>query len=265
MTASPPAQTGTGADLPAPPEPGARVNRYGRTGALTPDLQDKIVRVIRAGNYLKVAAQFNGIGESTLRLWLSRGRKAAAARDAHPDGHVYCPSCDTDRTEDLRSEQEANAREAQKAAAAGETQQTYAVLDPCPSCGSRDYPEPWQVPAEEERYLSFLEAVTQAETAAEVAAVTHWRAAFPEDWRAARDYLRYTQPERWSPVTRVSVTPEEADKRIEDATMQVLTALGVDTDAYAGDLLMPGDLDPETAALDRGPLPGLSGDDEDDW
>ncbi len=69
-------------DVPTPPPPGERVNRYGRTGALTPELQDRIVRVVRAGNYLKVAAQFCGIGESTLRLWLTRGRQAAALRDA---------------------------------------------------------------------------------------------------------------------------------------------------------------------------------------
>lgn len=265
-------------DLPEPPPPGQRVNRYGRTGALTDDLQDRIVRVIRAGNYLKVAAQFCGIGESTLRLWLQRGRKLAAARDAHPEGHVYCPSCDLDRTADLDAEEQANYRELTRWEAATREYQAdprrtksgeeppalaHAVMDRCPSCGSHDRPQPWEPPEAEVRYLSFLEAVTQAETAAEVAAVTHWRSAFPEDWRAARDYLRYTQPDRWSPVTRVSITPEEADKRIEEATMQVLTSLGVDTDAYGGDLLLPGDLDPDSAALDGGPLPGL--DDDDGW
>jgi hypothetical protein len=194
------------ADLPTPPAPGQPgINRYGRRGALTPELQDQIVRVVRAGNYLKVAAQFCGIGESTLRLWLSKGRKAAALRDA------------------------------------GGT-----------------------VPEEDQRYLAFLEAVTQSESAAEVAAVTHWRSAFADDWRAARDYLRYSQPDRWSPVTRVSVTPEEAERRIEDATERILTSVGVDTGTYGGDLLLAGDLDPDTAGLDGGPLPGLSGEDEED-
>lgn len=246
-------------ELPTPPPPGQPgVNRYGRAGALTPELQDRIVRVVRAGNYLKVAAQFCGIGESTLRLWLQRGRKAAAERDRHDPDHLYCPSCDTDRTEEVRSVERYNAAQAGED---GGQPSAYAVISRCPRCRTQDPPQPWEVPAQDVRYLSFLEAVTQGESSAEVAAVTHWRAAFADDWRAARDYLRYTQPDRWSPVTRVSVTPEEADKRIEEATMQVLTSLGVDTDTYAGNLL-PGDLDPDSAGLDGGPLPGLA---EDDW
>jgi hypothetical protein len=176
----------------------------GRPTLLTPELQERIVRVVRAGNYLKTAAQFCGIGESTLRLWLQRGRAAAAARDTGAP-----------------------------------------------------------VPDRERPYLDFLEAVTQGGTAAEVAAVTHWRAAFADDWRAARDFLRYSKPDTWSPVTRVQLTPEDAERRIEEATLQVLTAVGVDSELPGGTELMPGDLDPETAALDGGPLPGLAGDEDD--
>jgi hypothetical protein len=179
----------------------------GRPTLLTEDMQRRIVQVVKAGNHLKVAAQFNGIGESTLRLWLQRGRKAAALRDRGQE-----------------------------------------------------------VPEAEERFLSFLEAVTVAQSAAEVAAVTHWRAAFQDDWRAARDYLRYSQPERWSPVTRVQVTPEEAERRIEQATLQVLTAVGVDTDSLGADALLDGDLDPDSDGLDGGPLPFLGADlDDDTW
>jgi len=178
----------------------------GRRPLLTEEMQKKIVTVVRAGNHLKVAAQYNGIGESTLRLWLQRGRKAAALRDTGQE-----------------------------------------------------------VPELEQRYLSFLEAVTVAQSAAEVAAVTHWRAAFQDDWRAARDYLRYSQPERWSPVTRVQVTPEEAERRIEQATLQVLTAVGVDTDSLGADLLLDGDLDPDSAELDDYGLPYGEDTEDDGW
>jgi hypothetical protein len=172
---------------PAPQhDPSQPVNRYGARGALTAELQDRIVQVVAAGNYLKTAAQFAGIGSNTLSVWLARGRAAAALADAG---------------------------------------------------------EP--VPPAEERYLSFLTAVTQAETTAEIAAVTHWRRAFADDWRAARDYLGRKRPEQWAAKTTVSISSEEAEARIERATLEALTALGVDTGEPAelgvGD--DPGDLD----------------------
>jgi hypothetical protein len=102
----------------------------GRPTLLTDDVADRIVQVVTAGNYLKTAAQFAGVSQSTLMSWLARGRAAAAI---------------TERGDDL--------------------------------------------PATELPFLNFLQRVTQAETVAEVSAVTHWRRAFPEDWRAARDYL----------------------------------------------------------------------------
>jgi hypothetical protein len=84
------------------------------------------------------------------------------------------------------------------------------------------------LPASEVPFLEFLERVTQAETQAEVAAITHWRKAFSEDWRAARDYVARKRPEQWAAKTTVTISSEEADRRIEEATLQALTALGVD-------------------------------------
>jgi hypothetical protein len=141
----------------------------------TDELADRIVQVVNAGNYLKTAAQFAGVGQSTLMGWLARGRAAAAAVEAHAD-------------------------------------------DPA-----------WTLPETEVRYLDFLERVTQAETVAEVSAVTHWRRAFADDWRAARDYLARKRPDQWAAKTTVSLSSEEAEHRIEAATLQALTALGVDT------------------------------------
>lgn len=238
-------------DLPAPPPAGQRVNRYGRSGALTPDLHDKIVQVVSAGNYLKTAAQFAGIGSSTLSLWLARGRAAAALRDAHDPDYLYCPECGTDRTLEVRQEHDANqAEEARyqeamavwratpypdgEAAPAEPIDRAYALLSGCPQCRSGARPTQWELPEQEVRYLAFLEAVTQAETIAEVSAVTHWRRAFTEDWRAARDYLGRKRPEQWAAKTTVSISSEEAEARIERATLEALTALGVDTDSGMG-------------------------------
>jgi len=173
-------------DPPLDPDTGRRPGP-GRPPKLTEELRDQIVAVVAAGNYLKTAAQFCGVGQSTLLGWLARGRAAAAHAEAG---------------------------------------------------------EP--IPLEEERYLTFLEAVTQAETRAEVAAVTHWRRAFSDDWRAARDYLGRKRPEQWAAKTTVSISSEEAEARIEAATLEALTALGVDADGLGLDDL-DGDLpeDPE--------------------
>lgn len=142
----------------------------GQPSKLTPEVSARIVEIVKAGNYLTVAAQFAGISNSTLKSWLARGRRAAAA---HDDGQ--------------------------------------------------------EVPPEEQRYLTFLAAVTQAEVHAEVLAATAFRSFVTTDYRAARDFLRYRVPDRWRAVTTVNLRPEEAEQRIEHAVTEALTALGVDT------------------------------------
>ncbi len=54
--------------------------KTGRRSKLTPELQDKIVKVIRAGNYACVAAEYAGIGETTFYRWLEQGE----AEDSGP-------------------------------------------------------------------------------------------------------------------------------------------------------------------------------------
>ncbi|NJL28741.1 MAG: hypothetical protein HC897_13035 [Thermoanaerobaculia bacterium] len=45
----------------------------GRKSRLTPEIQEKIVSVIRAGNYACVAAQYAGITTRTFYRWLEKG------------------------------------------------------------------------------------------------------------------------------------------------------------------------------------------------
>lgn len=52
----------------------------GRPSKLTPEVQEKILTAIRAGNYAHVAAQYAGIGERTYYRWMERGEKAKAGR-----------------------------------------------------------------------------------------------------------------------------------------------------------------------------------------
>jgi hypothetical protein len=47
----------------------------GRRSKLTRAVQEKIDRVIRAGNYAYIAAEYAGIGQSTFYRWLEQGEE----------------------------------------------------------------------------------------------------------------------------------------------------------------------------------------------
>ena len=49
--------------------------RMGRRTKLNPEVQEKIVSAIRAGNYAMIAAEYAGICEGTFYGWLKRGRE----------------------------------------------------------------------------------------------------------------------------------------------------------------------------------------------
>ena len=51
----------------------------GRKTKLTPEIQDRILRLVRAGNYLEVAAAASGVRKATLLEWLRRGEREAAS------------------------------------------------------------------------------------------------------------------------------------------------------------------------------------------
>lgn len=53
----------------------------GRHTILTDELQTLIVTAVRSGNYLDDSARYAGIAESTLHLWLHKGRDYRDARD----------------------------------------------------------------------------------------------------------------------------------------------------------------------------------------
>lgn len=52
----------------------------GRPSKLTPELQERIVQAIRAGNYIETAAAYAGIAKSTLYDWLKRGARAKTGK-----------------------------------------------------------------------------------------------------------------------------------------------------------------------------------------
>lgn len=59
-------------DTGTPARPPAR-RRRGRPSKLTPEVTDKILAALRAGNYLEVAADYAGVGKTTVYRWLDEG------------------------------------------------------------------------------------------------------------------------------------------------------------------------------------------------
>ena len=56
----------------------------GRPSKFSEERADKIIRAIRAGNYIETAAALAGVHKSTLYAWLKRGSAEADRLDADP-------------------------------------------------------------------------------------------------------------------------------------------------------------------------------------
>lgn len=205
----------------------------GRPSKLTDERADTILQAVEQGSYLKVAAAAAGVGEATLHRWLADGVTAQRLLDAHDPDRLYCPDCDLDRTDEQTAVDDHNAQTNVPEGWA------HRILGPCPSCRTGRPPAPFALPPEQERYREFRESVTRAQAQAETSAVAAWRAAFSgvePDWRAARDYLARVAPERWAGVTRVQMTTEETERRLDDAVSEALLSLGLDPDRDDDDL-----------------------------
>jgi hypothetical protein len=55
--------------------------KRGRPTLLTDEVEERILRAIRAGNFRGTAAQWAGIGDRTLRDWLKRGEEDEESRE----------------------------------------------------------------------------------------------------------------------------------------------------------------------------------------
>ncbi len=87
----------------------------GRPSKLTPEVQDRICQLLKAGNTFRTACEVAGIGESTGREWRARGEERHAARAGDDDYASFAAAVQ-------RAEEEAVARNValiQKAATNG--------------------------------------------------------------------------------------------------------------------------------------------------
>lgn len=49
----------------------------GRPTKLTPEVQDRIIQALKAGNYVETAVEYAGIGKTTFYRWMEQGAKAS--------------------------------------------------------------------------------------------------------------------------------------------------------------------------------------------
>lgn len=58
-------------------------DKRGRPPKLTPELQENIIHYLRFGNFLETSAAFNGLDASTVRRWITRGRREIQRLEAN--------------------------------------------------------------------------------------------------------------------------------------------------------------------------------------
>jgi hypothetical protein len=57
-----------------------KTRKSGRPSKLTPEIQEKIVSAIRAGNFASVAATYAGVGERAFFRWMEKGEAASSGK-----------------------------------------------------------------------------------------------------------------------------------------------------------------------------------------
>jgi transposase len=68
---------------------GSGKTKTGRPPIISPELVEKLVGAIRAGNYIETAAAFAGINKDTLYDWMKRGARSARSHSPKPEDEPY--------------------------------------------------------------------------------------------------------------------------------------------------------------------------------
>lgn len=64
------------------------MGKRGPATALTPEVQEKICKTLRAGNFLDTAISYAGLSRSAVRKWLTRGRREIVRVENSPRARV---------------------------------------------------------------------------------------------------------------------------------------------------------------------------------
>ncbi|HKE79025.1 MAG TPA: hypothetical protein VKB54_06940 [Solirubrobacteraceae bacterium] len=112
--------------------------RVGRPTALTPELAERLVELLRAGSHPDVACKVVGIGRRTYYRWLARGQSNRARDRPYADLR--------DRIGQARAEAEARAVAQIARAGADDWRAAAWFLE-------RGFPDRWGRPAERERLI----------------------------------------------------------------------------------------------------------------
>jgi hypothetical protein len=67
-------------NTPENPKDTQKKAKMGRPEKLTPELQEKLIQVIRTGAYIETAVQFIGLSKETFYAWIKKGAKAKGGK-----------------------------------------------------------------------------------------------------------------------------------------------------------------------------------------
>lgn len=181
----------------------------GRPTDLTPEVQEKIVKALRAGNHFSTACEYAGIAVGTGREWLARGQGADwTTQKGRSPLPIYAEFADAIKK--AMADAEAGAlQRIMKAALGGEEVKTKEIIRPD---GSK---------------------------------VTERTVSQPE-WTAAAWYLERKHPDKWGRKDEVRVAAK-VQEEIDAALEQLREGLPADEYERVLSILAPGERREETA------------------
>lgn len=176
-------------------------NPGGRPSRLNTRIATAIINALRAGNYIKTACEYAGIGNSTYQEWMNRGsveldRISAKGLDA----------------EELVVEAETVEHIAEDGTATYTSRSLDQLFKICP--------EPFN--EVEWPYVVLHQQVTRARAQAEVRAMAIIQQAAPENWQASAWFLERTAPEKFGRRERINLEGSTDGAPIEIVSVDAL-------------------------------------------
>lgn len=173
----------------------------GRPSRLNTRIATAIINALRAGNYIKTACEYAGIGNSTYQEWMNRGM------------------VELDRVNALGHEAEeivVQAETVENTMPDGQVQYTSRSLEQL----FNFVPEPFN--EVEWPYVVLHQQVTRARAQAEVRAMATIQQAAPENWQAAAWFLERTAPEKFGRRERINLEGSTDGAPIEIVSVDAL-------------------------------------------
>lgn len=169
-----------------------RSARTGRRTKLTPEVQETVVKYLKAGLYAEQVCAIAGISEATFYAWQARGRKALEALEALGEDE------DLDALTVKELKQVAADRGIPVSRTARKGDLIDAILDA-------------NIPETELPFVEFLEATKRADGEAEMRALLEIQKAGKDTWQANAWFLERRHKDRWAKERPVEQATQTSD------------------------------------------------------